>query len=258
MDGEEKSDMTSLIQSALVDSKKQPTPNRKLQVGGETSNPVPDIAIDKEALEVIQPELLIDVFFELEDPLEREALLDELSKDQSDVTGEFYEAVFDCDEDDYIRALAGAELALRGHPRAQKSLMEDFEDPDEHFFFVLAMRTLCRLKGIEFYPVLREVWNDPLCDGDRRSAAMGGMELLDSARALEDFIDFINNIVSAHDFPDDQVEIAMATFIRHDYHRAGAVLTELQNRVLGSQMDADERQELCDFINEGISLLKVS
>src|SRR5688500_6101154 len=91
---------------------------------------------------------LIDVYFELESPSERDALFDRLVALDTPVVTEFLGAMFVSDEDEYVRAAAAAELARRGNAEAIASLEADLADPEEQFFFEHAVQVLSEFRGV--------------------------------------------------------------------------------------------------------------
>jgi len=210
----------------------------------------PDEAINEE-----ETEALIDLYFDLEEPDERDALLEQLIANPLPVVTEFFKVMLHEDEDDYMRALAAAALARRHVPEGIEALEADLEDPDEPFFFENAVKALCEVRGVNFYETLHAMWIDADCDGDRRREVMLGMESLDLDRALRDFVGLVEATTDIDTMLDDQIEVAMMAFVRHDYKEALPALRSLHQRVLAAPIDPEERQELGEFIAEGVTLL---
>ncbi len=199
---------------------------------------------------------LIEVYFDLEIPEERDALLRRLLEIELDVVSEFLRTMMQEDEDDYLRAEAAAELARRRDPEGLAAIEADFDDPEEPFFFENAMKALCDIRGVGFYETLRATWLDQESDGDKRRDVMLGMEDLDLDRALQDFMWLVESTTDIDAMLDDQIEIAMMAFVRHDYQAALPALDTLRSRIAAADIDPDERQELGEFILEGIDLLR--
>lgn len=199
---------------------------------------------------------LIEVYFDLEVPEERDVLMRRLVEMKLPVVTEFLKTMMHEDEDDYVRAEAAAELARRREPEGLEAIEADFDDPEEPFFFENAMKALCDIRGVGFYGTLRAMWLDPECDGDKRRDVMLGMEDLDLNRALDDFIGFVESTTDINEMLDDQIEVAMMTFIRHDHQEAIPALEGLRTRIAGADIDPDERVELGEFIQEGLDLLR--
>lgn len=199
---------------------------------------------------------LIEVYFDTEEPAERDALLEELCRIKLPVVTEFFKAVLVEDEDDYVRATVAAELARRGEKEGLEAIEADLEDPEEPFFFENALKTLCEIRGVGFYDTLKSMWQDPECDGDKRRDVMLGMEMLDLNRALTDFVGMIEATVDIDTMQDDQIEVAMMAFLRHNYREALPALQGLKSRILQAALDPEEQQELAEFVQEGIDLLE--
>ena len=215
----------------------------------------PDHGARAEAEAEAEAASLIDVYFELEEPAERDALFEQLVAIDVDLVTEFLRVMMLEDEDEYVRAAAAAELARRGVAEAIELLTSDLEDPEEPYFFENAVQVLAEVLGAEFYPTLTTLWQDPNRDADQRREAMLGLETIDPERALADFVTFVGGIQEIATMPDDQVEVAMMAFARHGHAAARPALEELRARVLAADIDADEKSELAGFLAEGISLL---
>jgi hypothetical protein len=198
---------------------------------------------------------LIEVYFELEEPDERDALLEELLGIDLPVVTAFLETMLSEDEDDALRAMAAAELARRRVPAGIEALEADLDDPEEPWYFENAVKTLCEVHGVGFYERLHAMWVDPECDGDKRRDVMVGMEMLDLDRAMRDFVALVEGTTDVEAMLDDQIEVAMMAFVRHDHKAALPALEGLRARIAAAGIDADERQELIELVQEGIDLL---
>ncbi len=205
--------------------------------------------VEREAAE------LIEVYFELEEPAERDVVFDKLSDLRLPVVDDFFRAMMEADEDEYVRAAAAAELARRGDADAQRLLEADLEDPEEPFFFTHALQTLAEVRGKPFYETLLGLWKNPERDADERREAMLGLEAADAERALGEFVRFVEAQTDVVGMPDDQIEVAMMAFVRHQYTAARRPLEALRSRIAAAGIDPEERQELVEFVTEGIDLL---
>lgn len=243
------------------------------------SGPAPDPAIDKNTADSTSaaPELsegagvaagphegtredaeaidLINVYFELEEPEERDVCFDELVALRSPLVQDFLRAVMEQDKDEYLRAAAAGELARRGDPSAAATLSADLEDPEDPFFFEHAVQVLAEIGGAAFYDRLAQIWRDPERDSEQRCTAMLGMETADTDRALADFVTMIRDIDDIAAMQDDQVEAAITAFVRHDHGEAVAGLVALRGRIQAAELDAEDRRELVGLVQEGIDLL---
>jgi len=123
---------------------------------------------------------------------------------------------------------------------------------------VSALQTFVELKGPAFYDTAAALWRDAERDPDERREAMLAMEGADPARAMADFTAFISDIRDIGALPDDQIELAMLAFVRHQHVAALPVLAELEKRVAAAPLDPEERDELEAFVREGIDLLRAA
>jgi hypothetical protein len=199
---------------------------------------------------------LIDVYFDCVEPRERDVAFDRLVALSTPVVDEFLRAMMEEDEDEFARAAAAAEMARRGDATAIAQLEHCLEDAEELFFFENAIDTLAEIRGKAFYDTARAIWVDPQHDADERRQAMLTMEAVDTSRALADFSDFIRGQQDPAAMPDDQIEIAALAFARHDYTAGRDALVGLRERLRAvAGLDAEEREEIVSFLDDGIQLL---
>ncbi len=198
---------------------------------------------------------LIEVYFQLEEPIERDLAFERITALDVPIVTEFLRAMMEEDEDEYVRSAAAVELAKRGSAEAVALLEADLQDPEEPFFFSQAVQALSLVRGASFYDTLRSIWHDNERDAEQRREAMLGLEGLDTERALADFAAFIDGQAEIESMADDQVEVAMLAFARNGYKAAAGPLGNLKERVLKTDLDPEEREELAAFLQEGIDLL---
>ncbi len=198
---------------------------------------------------------LINVYFELEEPEERDAAFDQIVALRTPIVERFLRAVMQEDVDEYVRAAATAALTRRGDVEAVAVLATDLDDPEEPYFFENAVQVLSEVCGPAIYDRLAMLWRDPERDTDQRRESMLGMETADQARALADFVALVEGIDDITTMPDDQVEVAIMAFLRHGHREALPALAGLRERILAQVTDADERDELSGMVQEGIDLL---
>lgn len=211
----------------------------------------PGVDIEREARE------LIEVYFELEEPAERDVVFDRLVALDTPSVADFLRVMMAHDGDEFVRAAAACELAARGDADAVAALEADLADPEELYFFENALDGLSRARGAAFYDTARELWLDAARDADERRAAMLTLESLDTSRALADFEAFVAAQTDLARMPDAELEVVMAAFARHGHRRGVTALQALRERIRGaSDLDADERDELAAFVQEGIDLIE--
>ena len=201
---------------------------------------------------------LINVYFELEEPTERDVLFEKIVAFDIPLVTEFLRTMLEHDEDEYVRAAAAAELSRRGDAKGLAALQADLEEPEEPYFFEHAVQVLAEIKGQAFYDTAARLWRDSERDADERREAMIGMEGADPTRAVADFAQFVANITDIASMPDDQIEVAIMTFVRREHVAAIPALTALRDRIAATLMDPEERAELVAFLQEGIDLLETA
>ncbi|MEO1173910.1 MAG: HEAT repeat domain-containing protein [Myxococcota bacterium] len=252
MSDEEKRSAEALVQSVLA------------QGDGAPTKPTPPTALDDENTEFsghaehAAAVELIDLYFTLEEPLERDACFDQIAALRAPVVGEFMRATMQGDDDEYVRAAAAAELTRRGDPEARAALEADLQDPENLDFYTNALQTLAEVDGDAFYPRLLKMWRDDELDSELALEVLAVMEQTAPQRAVEDFAEAITAIQSPEQFRDDQFESMTMAFVRNSHGPAFEVLSGLRTRAEAFTMDKDEHRELLEFIDEGLALLRQS
>lgn len=206
-----------------------------------------------------QAQELVDLYFTLEDPVERDVVFDKLAALHGDspVVAEFFAAMMDHDEDEYLRIAAATELARRGDVEAMARLEDEVQDPTDLTMFAQALAALGELRGQAYYEPAAALWRDAARESGERREAMLLLEALDTPRAIADFMAWLQEVTDVQSLPDDLVEVAMAAFVRQDTQAALPLLQSLRGRILAAAWeDTEERDELAAFIDEGIALLR--
>jgi HEAT repeat protein len=245
-EGIPKRDARSLVETALAQS--APAPVETAAASAEIE-PVPASPSDEDVA------VMIETYFELESPIERDALFDQLAAISHPQLDAFLRTMMTTDEDEYLRSAAAAELAKRGDAAAIAVIEADLEDPQEPHFFEQAIEVLSQVRGRAFYTTLTQIWQDPDRDADQRRIAMVAMESLDAEQALTDFVNAIDATTDISTMADDLIEGAMLAFVRHAYRPAEHSLSNLRDRIAAAPLDEEERAELIGFIQEGLDLL---
>lgn len=250
-DEEKHSGTEALVQSILAKKDEEPpapeTPPEPLDAEGSefSGHAEHDAAAE-----------LIDLYFTLEEPIERDACFDQIAALRAPVAVEFMRATMQGDADEYVRAAAAAELTRRGDAEARAALEADLADPENLDFYSNALQTLAAVDGEAFYPRLREMWHGDTLDSELALEVLAVMEQVAPQRAIEDFAQTLGSIEAPEQFRDDQFETMVMAFVRQAHAPALDVLTSLRDRAASFEMDADEHRELLEFIDEGIALLK--
>jgi len=198
---------------------------------------------------------LIAIYFELEEPEERDEVFDQISNSDSPLVLDFLENMLNADSDAFLRSAAASRLARRGHPGAVALLGEDLDDPQESFFFAQAAHVLGEIIGPPFFDTLKEIWQDPERDPEYRQEAMLAMESIDAVRACQESVSFLQNIHSLVDFPEEEIEAAVLLFARHQFTDAIAQLRRL-NQLAQAKTDAPSTKAGIEvFLEEAAQLL---
>ncbi len=198
---------------------------------------------------------LIDLYFTLDEPLERDACFDQIGASGAPVVLEFMRAVLQGDEDEYVRASAAAELARRGDAEGRAALLDDLSDPENIDFFTHALQTLAEIEGEGFYDRLFDLWQQDEHDADLMLEVLATMETLSPKRALVDFVRAIDAVQEPEQFRDDQFEVMVMAFVRAGHVNALDTLRALRERAARFALEEEEQRELLEFIDEGIALL---
>ncbi|MEM6731738.1 MAG: HEAT repeat domain-containing protein [Myxococcota bacterium] len=264
MADDEKRDTKSLVQSILA--KKPEIPAQEAPSAGPElpQEPPPTPAateLPREETASDHPEHsaaaeLIELYFTLDEPLERDACFDEIAALQAPVVTEFLRAMLQGDADEYVRAAAASELARRGDPEGRAAVEADLADPENIDFFTNALQTLADLDGEAFYERLLGMWRDDARDDDLTLEVLSIMEAISPARACRDFAETLSSVDDPEAFRDDQFELMVLTFVRNGYQDAESILLALRQRAAQFSMDEEERSELVAFVDEGIALLR--
>jgi len=245
-------DGKSLIDSVLAQTR-QNAPLNEGDAGGTDLQPPPEAELEDPNVQVGD---IIELYFECEEPAERDLLFERLCDLKTPTVDNFLMSMMQEDEDDFARAAAAAELARRGNAEGLAVMEQDLEDPEDQYFFELAATTLAGIRGAPFYDTLKKIWQDDTRDETQRREAMLGMESLDASRALDDFCKFVENCGELETFQDDQLEVAIMAFVRHGHAQARKSLELLQQKARSAQLDPDDQRELVAMLQEGIDLLQ--
>lgn len=199
---------------------------------------------------------LIELYFGLDDPLERDACFEELVALTLPVVTDFFRAMHNDDEDEYVRMNAAAELARRGDRQGRAALTAELDDPTHIDLFSQALATLSELDGEPFYERLMEIWRSRALDADLNLEVLAAMESLAPDRVLADFARILDDIQSPESFRDDEFEVMVLAFVRAGYQDAEVHLARLSERAAGFDLPAEDRRELLEFIDEGLALVR--
>lgn len=246
-DDEPKSSARSLVNSIL----KKAAPDSE----GAPPTEAQKSAEEEQALSPEDIATLISIYFDLEEPEERDEAFAQISQCNSPLALDFLGNMLSADHDPYLRSAAAARLARLGHPEAVALLGEDLNDPEEPFFFEQAALALGEIIGPPFFDTLRAIWADPQRDPEDRRAAMLAMETLDSRLACEESLGFLQGLSPAPDLPEEEIEAAVLLFARHDFTEATGELQRLQDLAEAAADTPEARGTTRAFFEEAQNLL---
>lgn len=240
----------SLISSIL---KKPSVPQQEGTSGEPVSSQIPSESTPSD--EEIDIANLIEIYFELEEPEERDALFDQITEIDSPLVDAFLESMFQEDNDSYVRSSAAAKLAGRGHPEAVALLERDLRDPQELFFFAQASQILGVIIGPSFYDTLVPIWNDDHQSPEIRQEALLGMENANPQATCAVAQAFLNTIDSVENFPEEKIEMMALIFARNNFTAGIQSLERIVTLVQTSALSSEEKQEHLGFLREALDLL---
>lgn len=212
------------------------------------TDPADDAELDAAAL--------IELYFELDEPDARDAVLDKLAAIDAPLVTDFFRSMLSADEDEVARALAAQHLAARGDESAIAYMEEVLREPEDVALFTHALQTLAAVRGQAFYETLAGLWRDAERDNEERHAAMVEMESLDAPRALADFVLWIDAASDFTTLVDADLELVIMAFVRHAHVPGREALERMRARAAAAaELDADDREEIVGMIDEGLALL---
>ena len=201
-----------------------------------------------------QASTLIDIYFELDEPIERDALLDQLMKIKTDEVSRFLEEMAHQDEDPFLRSCAAAELCKRGQLSFVSILEADFKDPNNAELFAQAASALVALRGAELFPALEAAWKSTERDPAQREEALLAMEQVDAQKTLALVTTWLTNVDSPDSLDDELIEQAALLFARHQYSEAKRVFSHLQT--IAARLDTQARTDFEGLLEEAQSLIE--
>jgi hypothetical protein len=186
---------------------------------------------------------LIDVYFELEEPVERDVLFERLVQVPSPLVNEFLLGMLEEDQDETLRLYAARELALRGYTHAIEILEAQFNHPADIEYFLIALDALCKIRPVGFYDKLLHVWHDETRDPDEALEAMHALEDVDPDSALHDYIGFVATFgQNTETLFEDQLEVALESIERHKNMAALEAIEAAQHNLQAqTELDEDEK-----------------
>ena len=198
----------------------------------------------------------IELFFEVDDPIERDLLVEQLSANPSGHAREFFRSAMIQDPDPYIQSQAAEALLRRGDPEATRFFYDVLADPEDLPLLNHAIQLLSHVQGESFFDVLVSLWQDEERSLEEHREALHGLEALAPERALELFGEYVRSVPNAHQLADDELALMLVIFVRHEYSQIIPDLQALLERITATPDIAPEDIELIvEEIESAIELL---
>lgn len=196
---------------------------------------------------------LMDIYFELEEPAERDALFDRIILYPNAEVTEFLRAMAHNDVDDYVQLSALTELARRGDTQALEVLRYEIKESDDEEHLEQVLHAFAQL-GEAYYGDVLDFWNRTNGSTTLQVHALNVLEQMSSARLLTDLIRFVDALAHVDPIDEDLLEYAMQIFIRHNHTEGRTALQTLQKQLKERNSNPDA-VELVALLQEGIDLL---
>ena len=214
-----------------------------------------------EAQHPLEVDSLIELYFQLVDPLEREALLEKIAADDTPVGDAFLQAVMERDADANQRLQATVALAQRGDTEAQARLWQNLDVAVDAYVLHASMMALAEMGGLGLYPQFHAMWHDALRPTTVRRAALMAVEYLDAPATLAHVCDWLDTLVSndagLDTLADDIVEQALAALCRHNHAAAVPHIEALCQRLAPLAEADDGAYDILGMCRESIALIEI-
>lgn len=202
---------------------------------------------------------LCELFFESEEPDERDALFDLLSHREDSVSLAFTAAVMQQDDDPYLRVAAARARLNQGQDRDQAwdCLRATMQDASDEVLFEEALEALVASDGPRIYDDLFAITLNADCDTTQRRLACVGMERANAPLALKDLRQKLSDVQIWRTWPHDVLAHGVAVLVRSAAPEDEALLARLISLLPGQPWpDADDAQALYDLLAEAEALIE--
>lgn len=209
---------------------------KELSVGPTTAAP-------ELTLGILASAELIELYFETEQPAERDAVLSQLAARREPEVDAFLVALLAHDDDIFLRLAAAAELGARGYRQARDVLTATLREAGDDEVLEEAIDAWVRVAGPDAYQELAELFSDPERDVGERLLALSGMERADGARAAHDFVAELGRVPTERTLDVAALEAMLGCFVRENHAPARQALQSLWERLDATQ-DFELRREV--------------
>lgn len=203
----------------------------------------PNAAVPEMTLDTLASAELIDLYFETDQPAERDAVLSQLAARREPEVDAFLVALLAHDDDIFLRLTAAAELGARGFAQARDVLTATLREAGDDEVLEEAIDAWVRVAGPEAYEALVELFADLERDVGERLLALAGMERADGARAAHHFVQELGRVPAERSLDAAVLEAMLGCFVRENYAPARQALQTLWQR-LDAAADIELRREV--------------
>ena len=181
---------------------------------------------------------LIDLYFEAEEPSERDLVFAQLCTHEGPQVDGFLSALLAHDDDVFLRLTAASQLVGRGYAPARQVLLDTLFAAGDDEVFEEAVDALVRACGAEAFDELAPLAADAERDLSERLAAMVGMERADGPRAAAAFLADVAKLPGAEPLDAALLEGMLGCFVREQTAEALPALQALLARLPTSEDEA--------------------
>jgi hypothetical protein len=201
-------------------------------------------------------EALTELYFDCEQPDERDAIFEVLAGRTDGTSKAFLEAVMGHDDDPFMRAQAAHALLGQGVPEARAQLLQILEEGGDELLFEEAMAALLEVDGPSLFGPLQAIVADGQRDLSERRLAMVGMDQADPQASLAQCRGLLGHIDGIGQLPLDLLSFAVAVLVRSgdpvDQELLAAAVAKLPQE---GWADGDDREAVLEILAEGQALM---
>lgn len=204
---------------------------------------------------------LIDLFFDTEDPEERDVLCDALALRADKTALSFFVAMLEQDEDPYLQVAAAAALLPHSayEAAARAHLLGVLAQGADEVLFEEALAALLLTPSAELYDALQALGADEGRDLFERRLARVAMEQLDAARTVQAARALLRDEQAFMREPLDLAALALAALVRSGTQEDAATIDVAAHKLpqlMGPGLDADDLSALQDLFEEAQAVIR--
>jgi len=202
-------------------------------------------------------EALTELFFDCEQPDERDAIFEILAGRTDATSRAFLEAVMGHDEDPFMQAQAAHALLAQGMEAARAHLLQILHEGGDELLFEEALVALVQVDGPGLFGVLEAIARDEQRDLSERRLAMVGMDQADAEASLSTCRQLLRAGDALRGLPLDLLSFAVGALVRsgtpEDRQLLDAAVAQLPPAA--GWPDPDDREAVLDVLAEGQALM---